>query len=212
MTFQPLTTQPTTDGTTGTQPTIDLDRRQDARPDRPPYRRPASNRPSPRELSHQLRLESDGDLHRRRWIVGLSFLGSTMAQIVGLYQMGVIRRLPDPPFGPFDSSRVDASDYAYKRMQTPDALLVLGTYAVTAILAGAGGRNRAETHPYLPIAMAAKTASDAVVAVKLGREEWAENKALCAYCQVASAATMASAVLAVPEAVRAVRHLAGRHA
>jgi hypothetical protein len=47
-------------------------------------------------------------------------LGSAVAQIVSLYQTGIIKKLPDPPIPIFDSDKVDASDYAYKRMNSPD--------------------------------------------------------------------------------------------
>jgi uncharacterized membrane protein len=162
----------------------------------------------PAQLSRELREETSPDLRRRRWVVGLSVLGSVAAQIVALYQTGIIKRLPDPP-GPFDSEKVDASDYAYKRLQTPDGFLMLGTYAVTGALAAAGGKDRATQQPWLPIAAAAKTLYDAATTVKLGREEWAENKALCAYCQAASVASAASLALVLPEAVRAAGQLLG---
>jgi hypothetical protein len=103
--------------------------------------------PTPSELSRDLRQRTDPDLRRRRWLVGLSLLGVAIGQVVTLYQTGIIRRLPDPPVGPFDSERVNASDYAYKRLQMPDAVLMIATYAVTAALAAAGGRNRAEEQP-----------------------------------------------------------------
>jgi len=163
--------------------------------------------PSPARLSYQLRREDSPHLNCRRWLVGLSFVGSAVGMIVGLYQMGVLRRLPDLPVGPFDATRVDASTYAYKRLQTPDGLLMAATYAVTAILAGAGGRDRARENPALPLALAAKTLYDAATALKLGQEEWAENKALCGYCQTATLASLAS--VALPEAVEALRHLQG---
>jgi uncharacterized membrane protein len=165
--------------------------------------------PSPRELSRQLREQTSDDLARRRWTVGLSFVGVGAGVIVGLYQMGILRRLPDLPSKYFDATRVDASDYAYKRMQTPDGLLMVASYAVTAILAGAGGRDRARENPALPIALAAKTVYDAGLAIKLGKEEWDENGALCGYCQAATVASIASVALAVPEAVKAVDHLLG---
>jgi uncharacterized membrane protein len=150
-------------------------------------------------------LTTSPDLRRRRWILGLSLLGTLAAQIVTLFQMGLVRRLPDPPIGPFDSGRVDASDYGYSRLQTPDAALMLVSYSITAALAAAGGRDRAVEAPALPVALAAKTAWDSVSAVKLGQEEWAQNRALCAYCQVATVASLASLALALPEALRAVR-------
>ncbi len=161
----------------------------------------------PEQLSRELRLGRSGDLARRRWIVGLSFAGATAGMIVGLYQMGILRRLPSLPVGPFDASRVDASAYAYKRMQTPDAMMMLVTYGITAVLAGAGGIHRARDMPWLPLALAAKTIYDSANTLKLGREEWAENRALCDYCQAATLASLASAVLALPEAARALEGL-----
>ncbi len=161
---------------------------------------------TPRERSRDLRLRTDPDL-RRRWLVGLSVASVALGQIVTLYQTGILRRLPDPPVGPFDSERVNASDYAYKRLQVPDAVLMMGTYALTAGLAAAGPQDRAEREPLLPLAMAAKTAFDVATNLKLAQEEWAGNKALCAYCQAASVISMVSLVLALPEASRGLRAL-----
>ncbi len=162
---------------------------------------------TPRELSEELRNDSNPDLQRRRWIVGLSLVATAMAQIVSLYQVGIVRRLPDPPLEIFDSTKVDASDYAYKRLQTPDAFMMLASYAVTAWLAGAGGKNRATQTPLLPVALGLKTVLDTATAVELGREEWQENKALCAYCQVATICSLVSVALAAPEALRSAKKL-----
>ncbi len=161
---------------------------------------------SPSQLSRELRTATHPDLARRRSIIALSLLGAAIGGVVGAYQTGLIRRLPDPPVGPFDSERVDASDYAYKRLGVPDGLLMIITYSITAALAGAGGANRAHSAPLLPMALAAKTLYDAATTVKLTREEWAENSALCAYCQVAMLSSLASAALAMPEALRAARN------
>jgi uncharacterized membrane protein len=163
--------------------------------------------PTPRQLSRDLRLGESPDLTRRRWIVGLSLLGTAAGQLVGLFQTGIVPRLPDPPSDLFDSSRVDASDYAYSRLQTPDAFVMIATYAVTAGLAAAGGKDRAREQPWLPIATLAKTLYDSFVTLKLAREEWDENRAFCAYCQAATVASLASVALAVLEAVEAVRNL-----
>ncbi len=157
---------------------------------------------SPARLSDELRNASSPDLRRRRWVVGLSLLGSAIGQIVALYQVGIVKRLPDPPGRLFDSTRVNASTYAYKRLQMPDAVLMIGTYAATAALAAAGGKDRAARTPWLPVALAAKTLFDVGTNLKLAREEWQVNGALCAYCQTASALSLASAALAVPEGVR----------
>jgi uncharacterized membrane protein len=85
--------------------------------------------------------------------------------------------------------------------------MMLASYAVTAWLAGAGGKNRATQTPLLPVALSLKTVLDTATAVELGREEWQENKALCAYCQVATICSVASVALAAPEALRAAKNL-----
>ncbi|GAB4456008.1 MAG: hypothetical protein OHK0029_13160 [Armatimonadaceae bacterium] len=159
----------------------------------------------PSQLSRELRTGDSADLNRRRWMIGLTFVGMVAAKAVSLYQMGMIKKLPDPPLPVFDSTKVDASDYAYKRFNTPDGLMMLANFAATAWLVGAGGKNRAVRHPVLPVLLAGKAAGDALTAAKLTQEEWQENKALCAYCQVAMLCSIATAALAVPEAVRAVR-------
>lgn len=166
----------------------------------------------PAQLSRELREGVSPDLGRRRWIIGLSMVGAAMGAIVSLYQTGIIKRLPDPPVGPFDSARVDASHYAYKRLSSPDGPAMLVSYGITAWLAAAGGMERAQQMPALPVAMGAKLLSDLAVAVELGREEWAENKALCAYCQLATLASLASVMIAAPEVARAAQALLDRPA
>lgn len=161
----------------------------------------------PRQLSKELREGQSADLTRRRWVLGLSLVGTAMGAIVSLYQTGIIRTLPDPPGSIFDSARVDASDYGYRRLQTPDALMMVVSYGVTAWLAGAGGKDRAGALPWVPVAMGLKIVADVLTALELGREEWQENKALCAYCQVATICSLASAALAFPEVKRGLRTL-----
>ncbi len=164
----------------------------------------------PRQLSEELRKGESPDLSRRRLIVGLSCLGATMAEAVSLYQVGVIEQLPDLPIPGVDSNKVDAADYAYSYFDTPDGFMMLVNYGITALLAGAGGKDRATQAPFLPIAMAAKTLLDSIIALRLARIEWRDNEAFCAYCQVATLCSLASFVLALPEANTALRYLMGK--
>lgn len=165
---------------------------------------------TPSTLSRQLRLGTSDDLTRRRAVVALSNVGALAGIVVSLYQTGVISHLPDLPGKIWNADKVDASDYAYKRAQTPDALMMTVSYGITALLAGAGAKDRAERTPWLPVALAAKVLGDAAFAVKLGQEEWAENKALCWYCQSATVASLASVPLVLPEAVKGLKRLFGR--
>jgi uncharacterized membrane protein len=162
---------------------------------------------NPRQLSEELRNAKTPNLNRRRWIIGLSLLGVAMGQIVTLYQTGIIKHLPDPPIGPFDSDKVDASDYGYKRLDTPDAAGMIITYGLTTALAAAGGKGRHLTKPWLPLVMGAKILSDVFTNVKLATEEWKENKALCFYCQTANVLSIASLALAVPEVLKAAKNI-----
>jgi uncharacterized membrane protein len=164
----------------------------------------------PQELSKELREGTSPDLERRRWIIGLSMLGGTMAQIVTAYQTGIVKELPDLPIPFVDSDRVDASNYAYSRLNTPDGPLMMINYGITAWLASTGGENRARENPLVPIAMGGKILIDAITSAELAREEWSENKAFCEYCQIATLASFASLALAVPEVMSAVRTLLGQ--
>ena len=165
---------------------------------------------NPTQLSRELREGQSPDLTNRRWIIGLSLLGAAAGQIVTMYQTGIIKRLPDPPIPYVDSNKVNASDYAYKRMDTPDAVLMIITYGLTAWLAAAGGKNRAQDKPWLPIALGVKTLADVATNLTLAQEEWQENKAFCAYCQTASVLSIASTALAVPEMTKALRNVFSR--
>ncbi|MFD2574206.1 vitamin K epoxide reductase family protein [Spirosoma soli] len=160
---------------------------------------------NPTQLSRELREGQSPDLTNRRWIIGLSLLGTVAGQLVTMYQTGIIKHLPDPPIPYVNSDKVDASDYAYKRLNTPDAVMMIVTYGLTAWLAAAGGKNRAEKQPWLPIAMGLKTITDTATNLQLAREEWQENKAFCAYCQAASLLSVASVALAVPEMIKGFR-------
>jgi uncharacterized membrane protein len=160
----------------------------------------------PAQLSRELRLGKSPDLARRRWAIGLSFAGCAIGAVVAAYQTGMIKRLPDiAPGSIWDAERVDASDYAYARLQTPDATLMIVTYGITAALVAAGGKARARDNPAIPLAAAAKAIYDLVTCVRLGREEWATNRALCSWCQLATLISAATVALTLPEATMAVR-------
>ena len=165
---------------------------------------------TPSELSRDLREAKGAEMNRRRWIFGLSIAGVGLAQIVSLYQVGIVKHLPDPPLDVFDSDKVDASDYAYKRLMTPDGVFMIFTYASTAWLAAAGGKDRAKQMPLIPVLMGLKAIVDVGANLELAREEWGDNKKLCAYCQAASVVSLAILALAVPEARSALKNLRGK--
>jgi hypothetical protein len=160
----------------------------------------------PAQLSRELREGGGRDLARRRAAIALSFAGAAIGGIVGAYQVGLTKRLPDVlPGAIFDAEKVDASDYAYRTLQQPDAPMMLVTYGLTAMAIAAGGKDRATQNPALPVVAAAKSIFDLVLCLALARDEWRDNKKLCSWCQVATGLSAVTVALTLPEAVKALR-------
>jgi uncharacterized membrane protein len=149
-------------------------------------------------------LRTTGGLYTacRRGIVLTSFLGGLSMMMVALYQMGIVRRLPELPWSRFKTSQIAAVAPAYRPLglPIPDALLGLINYAVTAALAGFGGPDRHQHQPWIVLLMAAKVLADAALAGVLTWVQWRWYGAFCMYCLIAALASFAAAPLMVPEA------------
>jgi hypothetical protein len=107
---------------------------------------------NPAQLAGALRHSRATGMRERRWIMGLSIFSATVMGGIGLFQMGIIQDLPDPPWPAFDAKKVSGSTQAYSILHTPDALLGALSYAGTACLAGASDPERARTAPWIGIA------------------------------------------------------------
>jgi hypothetical protein len=127
--------------------------------------------------------------------------------VIALYQLGILERVPEPHLAPFDSDHITGSAKAYSLFATPDAVLALGSYAVTMTLAAMGSPDRGSEQPLLPVALAAKVGFDAIVAAKYTLDEWRKHHALCFWCLLGSAATLVSVPLVISEARTALRRL-----
>jgi hypothetical protein len=165
---------------------------------------------SPDQLSLELRFGSDRALERRRTVAGLSLVTLSSLGLVALYQLGILKRLPEPPVPGLDAEKVNGSIEAYQTLATPDAVLGLGSYAMTLGLAAMGGRDRAQSRPWIPLALAAKAAADVMQAARLTCSSWVNYRAFSLYSLVAAAATFAMLPLVVPEAAAAFRRLGQR--
>jgi uncharacterized membrane protein len=158
---------------------------------------------TPKQLSQQLRHGKGGFLEQRRGIITCGLVAAGAMGIITLYQIGIIKHLPEPPLPGFDADKVDASEEAYSYLQIPDAFIGLGSYAATMGLAAMGGKDRAQTRPWIPLALLAKTTADAAQAAKLTIDQWTKHKAFCFWCLLAAAATFTALPLAMPEAIEA---------
>lgn len=152
------------------------------------------------ELSRQLRLGKSDALGRRRQISVLTLISIGSMAIVSLYQLGIIKHLPEPPLPKMDADKIDAAAEAYEILWMPDAVLGLGSYAVTLGLAAMGTGDRARNRPWIPLALAAKTLVDSLAAGKLTVDQWTKHKAFCFWCLLAAATSIATLPLSVPEA------------
>src|SRR5919201_619677 len=64
---------------------------------------------TPQRLRVQIQ-ESEGDeMRRRRAIVVVNLIGIATMALTTLLQTGIVRRLPDPPRGNFDTKKVNSS-------------------------------------------------------------------------------------------------------
>ncbi|MBV9762332.1 MAG: hypothetical protein JO340_17360 [Acidobacteriaceae bacterium] len=166
---------------------------------------PAS--PGPAQLRRDLREGDDPLLDNRRAIAALSIFSATVLGGIALFQVGLIKKLPDPPLPPFDAGAVNGSTEAYARFSTPDALLGMANAAATACLAGAGMQDRWRDTPWIPLSLAAKAAVDATVAAKLTLDQWTKFGKFSIWSLLAAAASISAFPLTLPEAKRALRML-----
>lgn len=151
-------------------------------------------------VSDDLRRMDSPDLRRRRAATGLTLLSTLSLTVVQAYQVGLLRTVPEPSWPMLDADRVDASGEAYRTLGTPDAGLGILSSGLTLALLGAGTGERAATKPWLPLLAAAKVFADAAGSGYLFAEQVTKHRALCGWCTVAAACSVASVPLVVPEA------------
>ena len=144
------------------------------------------------------------EMERRRWVIGLSLAGAGLGMLGALAQVGALRRLPQIKAGAADADRSETGAYLYKRAKTPDGLLTLASYGITAVLAGMGGPGRARTAPWLPVALAAKCGYDLFVATRLTREGLRDRGAV-GFTQTTTLTSLASLAIAAVDAWSAVQ-------
>jgi hypothetical protein len=154
------------------------------------------NESEAKELSTELRSDHSAHMRNRRAIAALSLLAAAPLGVVALWQLGIIRKLPEPPLKSFDAAKVNGAPQAYDKFAMPDAILGIGSLAATMALAGMGGPRRARL---LTLAMAGKVVLDTLVAGKLTLDQARKYHAFCAYCLLSASATAAMVPFAVAE-------------
>lgn len=139
-------------------------------------------------------------------MVGMGAMG-----LISLYQVGLLKHLPDLPGKYFNADLVDASAEAYEKLSAPDAVLGMASYATTAVLAAMDSSDRAVNKPWLPLALAGKSIFDVLNAGKLTIDQWTKHKAFCIWCLIGAGATFLTLPLVFPEAKQALQALKVRN-
>lgn len=156
-----------------------------------------------------LRNDHTEDMDRRRKLVFLSAIGLVDFSIISLYQTGVIKRLPDIPHPLFDSNKVNAAEDAYM-MGVPDGPVSAVVYALSMVLASAGGSEKTGRSPVWDAALGAAVVGNASGALYYLQNMIFRQKKICLYCVAGAAINIASAILIAPTVVKSVKKLFGR--
>jgi hypothetical protein len=139
-------------------------------------------------------------LLHRRLAASLTVVGMVSLSIIALYQLGLLRRLPEPSLPGLDAEKVNGSEEAYAILHLPDAVLGLGSYTTTLGLTITGKTNRAEVRPWIPLALAAKSGIDVLVAIALSRKSWIKFRAFSLYSLITALITCVTFPIVLPEA------------
>ncbi len=166
--------------------------------------------PSAERVSDALRRQQSSHLTARRRVALLQTVATAALSVVGLYQFGLLRRVPEPSLPGLGADAVDASGEAYALLHTPDSTLGIASAGVSLVLAGMGGPRRATEHPLIPLALFAKSLADAVGGLYLTAEQLTKHKKVCSWCTVSAAALVATVPAAWPEARDALRAVRSR--
>ncbi|HEV7333620.1 MAG TPA: vitamin K epoxide reductase family protein [Flavisolibacter sp.] len=156
-----------------------------------------------------LRNDHSEDLDRKRRLTLLSAIGLVDFSIISLYQTGVIKRLPDIPHPLFDSNKVNAAEDAYM-MGAPDGPISAVVYALTMVLASAGGSEKTGRSPVWDAVLGAAVAGNAAGALYYLQNMIFRQKKICLYCVAGAAINIASAIIIAPTVMKSVKRLFGR--
>ena len=169
-----------------------------------------SGSPAAEAVSDALRRGAGEHLDRRRRMAALQTGAAATLGVVGLYQFGLLKSVPEPPLPGLDADRVDASGEAYEMLRTPDSALGILSAGVSLVLAGMGGAKRYEEQPWIPLALLAKSLVDAAGGLYLTAEQLTKHKRVCSWCTASAVLLVATVPTALPEARAAWRSLRGR--
>ncbi|WPP52258.1 vitamin K epoxide reductase family protein [Catalinimonas niigatensis] len=132
-------------------------------------------------IRHQLRQGQSESLKRRRKIALLSALGILDFIPISLYQLGIIRHMPDLPGKIFDSDKANGSKDAYI-MGVPDGPISLVLYGLNIVLASAGGSAKSGRHPIFDVLLGGVILGSVVGGISYMYNMIFKQQKACIYC------------------------------
>ena len=133
------------------------------------------------KIKNELRKEDNAELDVKRRIALLASLGLLDFLIISLYQLGIIRKLPDVSVKGIDSNYVNASDEAYK-MGLPDGPVSAAVYILILVLVGVKGTKNSGRGPVWDVLLGGAIAANAAGALDYLRVMIFKQKKICPYC------------------------------
>jgi len=152
---------------------------------------------NPEKIINTLRKDKSKSLKRRRKLAILSSIGLFDFTIISLFQLGVIRHLPDVPGKLFDSDSVNSSPKAYA-LGFPDGPLSALIYAAILILIGYKGDKKSGRPGWANWALFLLVTGHAAGAADY-LKDMIRQKKICPYCLVGTIINFASLPLAYGE-------------
>jgi uncharacterized membrane protein len=149
-------------------------------------------------IRNVLREGTSKSLSRKRKIALLSAFGLIDFSIISLYQLGVIKKLPDLPWRIFDSNMVNASKTAYM-MGVPDGPITLMSYALNLTMVGAGGTESTGRSKLFDVVLAGSVIGGALGGAYYLNDMIRNQKKACVYCLIGAALNFAMVPLVIKE-------------
>ena len=143
-------------------------------------------------------------LRRRRTIAALAAAGMADFALISLYQLGLVRHLPDPPGRLFASDQVNSSHKAFA-MGVPDGTTGALLYAGTLVLAAFGGTRETGRRPLWSLLLGGAVAAGVVGALDYLRDMIFKQERACPYCLMGAALNFAMVPCVVPEVLSALQ-------
>lgn len=160
-------------------------------------------------IRKQLRDGNSKSLNRKRKIALLSVIGLVDFGIISLYQLGVIRHLPDFPGKIFDSDKVNASHKAYAT-GVPDGTISATLYGINLVLASAGGTSKSNRHPILDVLLGGVVIGSALGGLNYLLNMVKEQERACPYCITGATINFAMVPYVIPVVKKGIQQLKKR--